>query len=94
MLDVAIQYSKDAKYVDGLVTEFSSTSQQLLASIEQIMVAIEGVATAANEGAEGTSEIADKAMNINNSTNDVKNQIMKTRESAAKLLLEINKFKM
>lgn len=94
MLDVAVQYSKDAKYVDELVTDFSSTSQQLLASMEQIMVSIEGIATAANEGACGTSDIANKAMNINSSTNDVKNKVMKTRESAAKLLLEINKFKM
>lgn len=94
MLDVAVQYSKDAKYVDALVTDFSSTSQQLLASIEQIMVAIEGVATAANEGAGGTTDIADKAMHINNSTSDVKNQVTKTKEAASKLLLEISKFKM
>lgn len=93
MLDVAVQYSKDAKYVDELVTEFSSTSQQLLASIEQVMIAIDGVATAANEGAGGTSDIADKSMIINNSTNEVKDQVTRTRESAAKLLQEINKFK-
>lgn len=93
MLNVAVQYSKDAKYVDGLVTEFSATSQLLLASIEQILVAIEGVATAANEGASGTSEIAERAQNINNSTTDVRNKVMKTKESAAKLMQEINKFK-
>jgi methyl-accepting chemotaxis protein len=94
MLDVAVQYSQDAKYVDELVAEFSSTSQQLLASIEQIMGSIEGIATAANEGAGGTTDIADKAMHINSSTNDVKNQVMQTKEAATKLLLEVNKFKL
>jgi methyl-accepting chemotaxis protein len=93
MLDVAAQYSKDAVYVDDLVTDFSSTSEQLLASIEQILEAIEEVAKASNEGASGTTEIAEKAINISNSSAEVKDQVLKTNQSAANLMSEIAKYK-
>jgi methyl-accepting chemotaxis protein len=93
MLDVADKYSEDAKFVDGLVTEFSSTSQELLASVETILEAIEGVTNAASEGAEGTTDIADKIAEINMKSNSVMKQIKKSQKSADKLKEEIEIFK-
>ena len=54
MMGVAELYSEDANLIDELVTEFSSTSEELLASTEEIIKTIEQVAQASNEGAEGT----------------------------------------
>ncbi|PRR83700.1 methyl-accepting chemotaxis protein [Clostridium vincentii] len=93
MLDVADKYSEDAKYIDDLVTEFSNTSEELLTSIQDILSAIDEVAHASNEGATGTTGIADRAIDANNKSNDVKEQVLRTKESANRLKKEIARFK-
>lgn len=93
MLEVADQYSSDSKFVDELVTEFSATSEELLASIHSVLSSIEGVASAANEGAGGTTDIADKLGEANGKANEVRNKVITTKESAAKLGIEVNKFR-
>lgn len=60
LVDTGEKYSNDAGYVSDLVTEFSATSEELLASIQDILKAISEVNTSANEGASGTSDIAIK----------------------------------
>lgn len=49
--DMADSYSNDAGKIDGLVTDFSASSEQLLASINGVMDAIGEVSKAATEGA-------------------------------------------
>jgi methyl-accepting chemotaxis protein len=93
MLEVADKYSEDAKYVDGLVNEFSSTSALLLESVKNVLATIDGVAEAANEGALGTSNIANKTSDVSIKSSEVLEKIVKTRESADKLKEEIEKFK-
>jgi methyl-accepting chemotaxis protein len=93
MLDVADKYSQDAKFVDELVTDFSATSEELLASIQNILAAIDGVAKAANEGAIGTTDIANRAVAVNEKSSNVKELVLKTKDSANKLKAEISKFK-
>ena len=51
--DMADSYSNDAGSIDGLVTDFSASSEQLLASINGVMDAIGEVSKAATEGATG-----------------------------------------
>lgn len=53
--DMADSYSNDAGKIDGLVTDFSASSEQLLASINGVMDAIGEVSKAATEGATGTN---------------------------------------
>ncbi|GAU75829.1 methyl-accepting chemotaxis protein [Fusibacter sp. 3D3] len=93
ILSVADQYNDDAIYVDDLVTDFSSTSEELLASITEILRAIDGVARSATEGAQGTSDIAIKASGVTNKSTEVVKLILKTNESAKNLESEISKFK-
>ncbi|AUM95742.1 TPA: methyl-accepting chemotaxis protein [Clostridium botulinum] len=93
MLNVADKYSKDASFVDTLVTDFSSTSEELLASLQDVLKTIEGVAQAASEGAGGTTDIASKILEVNNKSNDVLQEALKSEESANKLKEEISKFK-
>ncbi|WP_434511076.1 methyl-accepting chemotaxis protein [Desulfitobacterium sp. AusDCA] len=93
MLDVAEKYSEDANFVDGLVSDFSATAEQLMVSIQNISDAINGVAQAANEGANGTTDIANRATQVNIKSNEVKEQIMRAKESANKLQEEIKRFK-
>lgn len=65
LLSVAELYSNDAHFVDSLVTDFSSTSEELLASIQNILQAVEQVAEASNEGAIGTTNISEKMIHVN-----------------------------
>jgi methyl-accepting chemotaxis protein len=93
MMNVAEQYSKYAKYVDGLVSDFSSTSEELLTSIQDVLTAIDGVAIASSEGAEGSSEIANRVSGASINSNEVQIQVEKARESTDKLKADVNKFK-
>ena len=93
MLEVADKYSNDANFVENLVTEFSSTSEELLASISDVLKTIDGVAEAASEGAEGASDIANRVTEVNNNSNEVLKRVLKAKESTDKLREEISKFK-
>ncbi len=64
LVNTGEQYSNDADTVDNLVTDFSATSQQLLASIQNVMVAINEITTATNEGATGATNIASNTTNV------------------------------
>lgn len=93
MLDVADKYNDDAKFVENLVTEFSSTSEELLASIQDVLKTIDGVAQAANEGAGGTTDIAQRITDVTGKSNDILELTKKTKGSSEKLKEEISKFK-
>lgn len=92
MLDVANKYREDASFVDDLVTEFSATSEELLASIENMTQAIDGVAIAANESATGTTEIANQSSGAHMLSNDVMKEVLETKNNSDKLKKEISKF--
>lgn len=93
MLNIADQYNTDAAYVDDLVTEFSATAEELLASLENVVIAVDGVAKAANEGAKGTTDIANRISDSSAKAGEVGNIVNKTKESADKLMSEIDVFK-
>lgn len=93
MLDVADKYSKDAEFVDNLVTDFSSTSEELLASIQDVLKTIDGVAQAASEGARGTTDIAQKVIDITLKSNDILKLTEESNNSALKLIKEVSKLK-
>ena len=93
MLDVAALYDKDALFVDDLVSEFSATSEELLASIQNVLFSIEGVSSAANESAGGTTDIAGRMSDANQRVKSVKEQIYHTTEVSERLNSEVEKFK-
>ncbi|NFG61159.1 MULTISPECIES: methyl-accepting chemotaxis protein [unclassified Clostridium] len=93
MLDVADKYSKDADFVDNLVADFSSSSEELLASLQDVIRTIDGVAQAAGEGAGGTTDIASSILQVNDKSNDVLENALRSQENAQKLKEEISKFK-
>lgn len=93
MLDVADKYSDDANFVENLVTEFSSTSEELLASIQDVLKTIDEVAQAANDGAVGTTDIAQRITDVSSKSNDVLELTKKSQDSSEKLKQEILRFK-
>lgn len=93
MLDVADKYSEDAKFVEDLVAEFSSASEEILASMQEVFMTIDGVSKAAYEGAGGTTDIAQKATDITFKSNDILELTHQSKDSSDKLQAEISKFK-
>lgn len=88
----AEQYSKDANYVDDLVTDFSATSEELLASIDGVTNAIMSVSKAAEAGADGTTDIAERSKNIVNRSEEVTQEVDRSAHVASSLNDEIGKF--
>ncbi len=93
LLNVAGEYNQDAEFVNNLVLEFSSTSEELLASLQDVIKTIEQVAQASNEGAEGTTNIAQKVSDITEKSNGILEEVKKSTESVEQLNKEISKFK-
>ena len=92
MLSAANEYNKDATNINDLVTDFSSTSEELLASIENIIRSINEVASATNDGATGASDIAIKASEIVDKANNAISGINLTKESSYTLNEMVSKF--
>lgn len=93
MLDVADKYNEDAKFVEELVSDFSATAEELLASMEDMTSAIDGVAHVANESASGTTDIATRVTEANLQSNAVMERVNSTKESADNLKNAISKFR-
>ncbi|GKX67372.1 methyl-accepting chemotaxis protein [Inconstantimicrobium mannanitabidum] len=93
MLTVADEYSKDAEFVNNLVLDFSSTSEELLASLQEVTNTIQQVSMSTNEGAEGTTNIASKIVDITEKSNIIIEEVTKSKESADQLNQEVSKFK-
>ncbi|WP_379136645.1 methyl-accepting chemotaxis protein [Paenibacillus sp. sgz500958] len=93
MQETGRQYSEDAKYVEDLVTDFSATSEELLASIQNMLNAIGETTVATSEGAEGAGTIAVKAEHIINQSGGIVSEMEGIKHSTAKLLETVSRFK-
>ncbi len=89
---VAGAYMEDALYIDGIITDFSATSEELLASIQNIMSSVNEVAHAATEGAIGTGDIAEKIAKITDKSSEVAKQVEASGNSSERLKSEIANF--
>lgn len=92
LLDVGDRYSEDASYVDDLVTEFSATSEELLASVQNIIQAIDHVAQASGEGASGTTNIAEGIAVINTKSELSAEKASEAMSIANRLSQEVSQF--
>ncbi|WPC44329.1 methyl-accepting chemotaxis protein [Clostridium sp. JS66] len=92
LAETAEQYSNDAVFMEKLVTDFSSTSEELHASMESMVQVINGITVASNEAAEGTQNIAETACEISNKSEIVKNDSEKTMKETSNLSDLIEKF--
>lgn len=90
--DMADSYSNDAGSIDALVTDFSASSEQLLASINGVMDAIGEVSKAATEGATGTNDIAEKTGVVVEKAAEIKEKAEAAHHAAGKLQQNVEHF--
>lgn len=87
------QYDLDALYINEMMQEISSTSEQLLSSISNMMKAINDVSMAANDGAAGASELADMAARVTEKGNLVAEMAEKASRSVVVMREYVRNFR-
>ena len=92
-ITIGEQYDQDGVFVDELMGEFSTVAQELFSNMEGIKTSMSDISKAAEEGAEGTTEIAQRASVIVEESEEVLEQVTKTKQSAETLRAEIGKFR-
>lgn len=93
MVTVGEQYSHDANTINSILYDFSSTSQELAASMQSLVSTIGEVSNATNEAAEGTQNIANSNAGIKEKADEVMDRVGEIDGSAYKLSEMIHKFK-
>ncbi|MEK4848281.1 methyl-accepting chemotaxis protein [Paenibacillus sp. FSL H7-0756] len=93
MQETGERYSEDARYIEELVTDFSATSEELLASIQSMLTAISETGSATNEGAEGAGAIAAGAEQIIGRSGSIVAEMEEIKHSSAQLLSAVSRFK-
>ncbi|GKU23495.1 methyl-accepting chemotaxis protein [Clostridium folliculivorans] len=87
------QYRQDAVFVEKLVSDFSSTSEELAKSISNMVTTINEITSAANDGAMGSTNIAEKTMTMVENVNKLVEEAIYTKNSSESLEKSISKFK-
>jgi len=87
------RYHELSMVINDIVTEFSSISEELLASMQNMVQAITQISSSANEEASGASNIAQKTEAIVNMTENVANLTNKSNEIAETLINLVKQFK-
>ena len=91
--EVATVYNTDAIELDSLISDFSATSEELLASIDGVVSSIEAISTATNEGAIGITDIAQRASDIMNMAGVIDQTVERCVETTDVLHKNIEKFR-
>lgn len=94
MVDSSKQYAADTADINDMVTDFSATSEELLASIDNMVKAINEISSASNEEAQGASSIAQEASEIAMMSEEVIKLAESAKEKSDSLIKVVSKFKM
>ena len=90
---VTDEYKRSSDIIDGLVSDFSATSEELSASLESLLSSIQAIAGTANEEAGGFKVINDAASEISAKTDNIMELMRKSKQSSNRLKGEIERFK-
>ncbi|GFP77184.1 methyl-accepting chemotaxis protein [Clostridium fungisolvens] len=94
LVNTGDQYNADSLTFNDLVTDLSSTTEELLASIQDVTRSITEVSSATNEGAMGMTSIAEKTTNIVEMATEVIAQSNRSKETVDNLVSMISKFRL
>ncbi|HHV64849.1 MAG TPA: methyl-accepting chemotaxis protein [Peptococcaceae bacterium] len=86
------QYSENSTVINDIVMEFSSTSEELLASMQNMVEAITQISTAANDQAGGATNIAQETTAVVQMANHVKQLAMDANEKSESLIKLVKQF--
>jgi methyl-accepting chemotaxis protein len=93
LVDTSEQYSESSNGINGMVLDFSASSEELFASMRDMVTTIEGVTSASNEEAEGAYEISQEVASIATKSDEVIKLAEKTKSQSDDLLNAVAVFK-
>ncbi len=93
LVNTSEDYSKNAMLINDMISDFSATSEELLASIHSIEKAIDEIAIAAGEEAQGAINIAEETTDITVMSDNVKKLTELAKVKSDTLLKAVSKFK-
>ena len=93
LVETSKKYSESSLSIDNMVSDFSATSEELLASVKNMVKAIEEIANSANEEAQGVNSIAQETEVIMNKSKEVVNLSELSKENANLIINTVSKFK-
>jgi len=93
LVETSERYSENSTLINDIVTEFSSTAEELLASMQNMVHAIDQITSAANEEAAGAANIAEKTGAIVNMAETVVRLANQSNERSETLINLVKQFK-
>lgn len=93
LVDTSEQYSESSNGINGMVLDFSASSEELFASMRDMVTTIEGVTSASNEEAEGAYQISQEVASIASKSDEVIHLAEKTKSQSDELLSAVSVFK-
>ncbi len=94
LVDISEQYNNDSNLVNGLMSDFIHTSEELNSTITNVSTAINEVAQTVVESARGIENIAIKTSSIVVKTEEVDEKAVENLDSAKELYDIVSKFKL
>lgn len=93
LVNIGDEYSANSNAISEIVMDFSSTSEEVLASMESMVQAINQIASAANEEATGATNIAQETSKIVLMSQDVMNLAKNAQEKSQQLVEAMGQFR-
>lgn len=87
------QYKSDALMVQEMTADFSTTSEEIMASVHIVVKSITEIALASNEAAAGTNRISEKVLSVSEKSYNVVEQTKEVKASTHKLGEMVSEFK-
>lgn len=94
LADISEQYNNDSNLVNGLMSDFIHTSEELNSTITNVSTAINEVAQTVVESARGIEDISVKTSSIVVKTEEVDEKAVENLDSAKELYDIVSKFKL
>lgn len=94
LISVSEDYSRDAKSIHTIMTQFEENSQQLQQSVDMIKEAMQAVNIAVEESAAGVVNISEKSIELNAGMDDIGKEAESNKRIAELLNIEVGKFKL
>lgn len=93
LVNTSENFSLSSTSINDMVTDFSATSEELLASMQNMVKSIEEISSASNDEAQGASNIAEDASNITQMSYEVIKLSQSAKEKSDSLVKVVSMFK-
>ncbi|MCR5655054.1 MAG: methyl-accepting chemotaxis protein [Lachnospiraceae bacterium] len=90
--NAAVNYGKDAGFMDDMVADFAIIANGLNKDVTILMQSVEDIRKNANEGAQSTDSIANSSLSLKMHSDSIFDEFQSTRENMKHLNEEIAKF--